>query len=101
MIITRKRAVDIVSNPENAKLIPSLQPAYEAYKQKQAEISRTKCSSCRAAKNLNSVGDMALNIIISLPEHLVVKLKQILNTTEALYAYISDSSGVRMIELGK
>jgi hypothetical protein len=101
MIITRKRAVDIVSNPENIKLIPPLQPAYEAYKQKQAEISRTQCSACKASKNLNSVGDMALNIIISLQEPFVSKLKQVLNTTEPLFAYISDSSGVRMIELGK
>ena len=101
MIITRKRAVDIVSNSENVKLIPPLQPAYEAYKQKQAEISRTQCSACKASKNLNSVGDMALNIIISLQEPFVSKLKQVLNTTESLYAYISDSSGVRMIELGK
>ena len=101
MIITRKRAVDIVSNPETIKLIPPLQPAYEAYKQKQAEITRTQCSSCRATRNLNSVGDMALNIIMSLPEPFVTKLKQVLNTTESLYAYISDEAGVRMIELAK
>lgn len=101
MIITRKRALEIVSNPAASTAIPQFHPVFEAYKQKEAEISRTKCSACRASKNLNSVGDQAIQVMISLSGDNVEKLKQLLNTKETLYVYSSDASGVKMIELGK
>lgn len=101
MIITRKRALDVISNPSTSVAIPELHSVYEAYKQKHSEILKTKCSKCRASKNLNSVGDDAINAILSLSLDKVQKLKQILGTTETLYVYVSDSAGVKMIELGK
>lgn len=101
MIITRKRALEIISNPAASTLIPQFHQIFEAYKQKEAEISRTKCSTCRASKNLNAVGDQAINVMTSLPVESVEKLKKYLNTNETLYVYSSDASGVKMIELGK
>lgn len=101
MIITRKKAIDIVANPATSSVIPELHRVYESYKQQYNEILRTKCSKCRASKNLNSVGDDAINVILSLSPEKISKLKEILRTTETLYVYVSNPAGVKMIELGK
>ena len=101
MIITKAKALAIVSSLAIIKDIPELHPVYEASKKKSIEVQRKRgCTSCQANSALADVSNQALLAIISLSPTSIQKLKTSLGINEPIYAYSSTQSGVNLIQLG-
>ena len=100
MIITKKRAFSICSSLEIIKEIPALHSVYESIKVKNAEVlSKRGCSTCNANKLLAPLHDSAMNAIQSLGKEDLEKLKKKINVVDGLFAYVSNSEGVKLIPI--
>jgi hypothetical protein len=100
MVITKKRALSIVSSLSTVKQIPEFSQVYEQFKAKDAEFKKKKgCSSCQANLLFSDVADQALSAISSLSRDSMEKLKKILDTSGPIYAYTSNQAGVNLKRL--
>jgi len=101
MIITKKKALNIVSTAAVIKDIPALHPIFEAAKAKITEAGRKeRCTTCQANNILSDISDKALSAIINLSEDDLQKLKKTLSINEPIYAYTSTQTGVNLKKLG-
>lgn len=101
-IITKKKALNICSSLDAVKNIVALHPVYEEIKAGLSSVDKKKgCSSCQASKLMAPLYERAMGAVCSLGKEDILKLKMALNIKDALFAYTSDASGVKLVPLDK
>lgn len=102
MIITRKKALSIVSSIQAVKNVPELINLYEQYKLLESKTpNKPGCSVCQRNKVMSELEDMALSGILNLSTESISALKKFLAIDEPLYIYVSGPDGVTMKKLGE
>jgi len=102
MIITKKKALSIVSSMQAVKSVPELINLHEQYKLMESKNpNKPGCSACQRSKVLAEIEDMALSGILGLSPDSVEALKKFLGIDEPIYIYVSSNEGVTMKKLGK
>ena len=101
MIITKKKALSIVSSVQVARSVPELINLHEQYKLAESKIpNKPGCSACQKSRLFSDIEDAALSGISSLSPGAIEELKKFLGTTEPIYVYMSSPQGVNMKKLG-
>lgn len=102
MIITKKKALSIISSVQVVKNVPELINLYEQYKLTESKTpNKPGCSACQRNKVFSELEDMALSGILSLSSDSVEALKKFLGIDEPIYIYVSTPDGVTMKKLGE
>jgi hypothetical protein len=102
MIITKKKALSIVSSIQAIKSVPELINLYEQYKLLESKTpNKPGCSACQRNKVFSELEDMALSGILSLSQSSIEALKKFLGVDEPIYIYVSTPDGVTMKKLGE
>jgi hypothetical protein len=102
MIITKKKALSIITSIQAVKNVPELINLYDQYKLLESKTpNKPGCSVCQRNKAMAELEDMALSGILNLSAESINALKKFLAIDEPIYIYVSGPEGVVMKKLGE